>query len=267
MNQLEVSGKVSLLTGGGGGLARALGGLLITRGASVFLCDSDPSCLAATVEELKKEHPAAKVAFSVLDVRKLADWESSWERCVSELGTPTIIINIAGVKGEEHWEQTYDVNIKGVHNGITTAQKLLSKETGGPGGIVLNVSSTCGVTCLGDMFATPAYTASKHAVTALTRTFGHQFWFSRTGVSVVAVAPYYIDTPFMGQWKDWTPDTLAQKELENSAAGKKFLSPGEAALKIFNVLRSESGSIWLLRPGMLPPFNIPDYKLPQPKIL
>ena len=111
----------------------------------------------------------------------------------------------------------------------------------------------------------------------------------------MGVAPYYVDTPFLGAWTDWTPDSQAQKELEKSAHGKKFLrwvqtkilkfketsqikylalclkqlniitgfSPGEAALKIFNVCRGESGSIWLLRPGMLPPFNVPDYKLPQ----
>ena len=48
----------------------------------------------------------------------------------------------------------------------------MSLEAGGGGGVVVNVSSTCGVTCQGDMFATPAYTASKHAVTAMTRTFG-----------------------------------------------------------------------------------------------
>ena len=114
----------------------------------------------------------------------------------------------------------------------------MSLEAGGAGGVVVSVSSTCGVTCQGDMFATPAYTASKHAVTAMTRTFGvniicldtrslissqHKFWFERTGVSVVAVAPYYIDTPFLGSWADWTPDTAAQEVLSESAQGKKFL--------------------------------------------
>ena len=42
-------------------------------------------------------------------------------------------------------------------------------------------------------------------------------------MSVVAVAPYYIDTPFLGSWADWTPDTTAQEVLSQSAEGKKFL--------------------------------------------
>jgi len=267
MNQLDVSDKVAFIAGGGGGLGAALGSLLITRGAAVFLTDSKSEGLEKNMVALKSEHPAARLGSALLDVRDTTEWERGWEACSEELGTPTIIINVAGVKGEEGWQITYDVNVKGVHNGIVTSHKYLSRECGGPGGVVLNVSSTCGVTCNGDMFATPAYTASKHAVTALTRTFGHKFWHMRTGVSVVGVAPYYIDTPFLGEWQDWTPHPEAQQELANSAKGKKFLSPGEAALKIFNTLRSESGSIWLVRPGMFPPFNVPDYRLPQPKIL
>jgi len=55
--------------------------------------------------------------------------------------------------------------------------------------------------------------------------------------------------------------------LRASAEGKKCLSPDEAALKVFNVFNAASGSIWLLRPGMMPPFSVPDYVLPKPKIL
>jgi hypothetical protein len=42
-------------------------------------------------------------------------------------------------------------------------------------------------------------------------------------VSVVGVAPYYIDTPFLGEWADWTPDKAAQEELAKSAKDKKML--------------------------------------------
>ena len=42
-------------------------------------------------------------------------------------------------------------------------------------------------------------------------------------MSVVAVAPYYIDPPFLGSWADGTPDPAAQEVLSESAQGKKFL--------------------------------------------
>lgn len=267
MNQVHVTDKVVLMTGGAGGLARALADLVLTRGGDVFLCDTNEEELNRVKETLEKKHMDRKVGVSSLDVRKKSDWENAWKSCENNVGVPAVVVNIAGIKGEQNWEDVYDINLKGVHLGIETTVSNLSKEKGGPGGIIINISSTCGVTCQGDMFATPAYVASKHAVTALTRTFGHKFWFEKTGVSVAAVAPYYIATPFLGDWADWTEDPRAQMELKKSAEGKNFLNPDEAALKVFNIFNSQSGSVWLIRPGMMPPFNIPDYRLPQPKIL
>jgi len=267
MNQVQISGKVVFLTGGAGGLGRALADLVLTRGGNVFLCDTNEDELEKVKDTLKKKHTERTIGVCPLDVRKKDDWENAWKTCENNVGTPAVVVNIAGIKGEQNWDELYDINLKGVHLGIETALNHLSKEKGGPGGIVINISSTCGVTCHGDMYATPAYTASKHAVTALTRTFGHKFWLDRTGVSVAAVAPYYIATPFLGDWADWTADPEAQVVLKRSAEGKSFLNPDEAALKIFNIFNCQSGSVWLLRPGMMPPFNIPDYRLPQPKIL
>ena len=40
---------------------------------------------------------------------------------------------------------------------------------------------------------------------------------------LTAVAPYYIATPFLGDWADWTADPEAQVVLKRSAEGKSFL--------------------------------------------
>ncbi len=62
---------------------------------------------------------------------------------------------------------------KGAHLVIEAAFKYLDKGSDGcKGGVVVNLSSTAGITCVGDMYTVPAYTTSKHAVTTLTRTFG-----------------------------------------------------------------------------------------------
>jgi NAD(P)-dependent dehydrogenase (short-subunit alcohol dehydrogenase family) len=151
----------------------------------VFLLDRAGAGVEAVAVALAAGRPGARVAAGEGDVRERQDWHRCWDLCSERLGpvggavgraaTPpqvNILVNIAGVKGEQDWETVYDINLKGVHLGLETAHQRMSLERGGAGGRVLCVSSTAGVTCRGDMFATPAYTASKHAVTALTRTFG-----------------------------------------------------------------------------------------------
>ena len=172
MNQVQVSGKVIFLSGGAGGLGRALADLLLARGGSVWLGDVSQAAVEEVLEPLRGKHSQARLGGTELDVRSGSSWEAAWQKCVDSLGQPDILVNIAGLKGEADWETVYDVNLKGVHHGVETGLRGMSREAGGRGGVIVNVSSTCGVTCHGDMFATPAYTASKHAVTALTRTFG-----------------------------------------------------------------------------------------------
>ena len=63
---------------------------------------------------------------------------------------------------------------KGTHRGIELAFKHMGIEKeGGKGGVIMNISSTAGITCRAKIsYALPAYYASKHAVTSLTRCFG-----------------------------------------------------------------------------------------------
>lgn len=57
-----------------------------------------------------------------------------------------------------------------------TALDVMSKEHGGRGGIVVNISSVMGVD---HMYSIPAYTASKHGVIGLTRCFGVGFYLKK----------------------------------------------------------------------------------------
>ena len=134
------------------------------------------------------------------------------------------------------------------------------------GGLVVNISSTAGLTCIGDMRASPAYVASKHAITALTRTFGTDLYFNRHKVRVIAVAPYFIETSLNDDnFSQWTTDTEALEIIRKGFEGKKMLPVDEAALKLINVLNARNGSVWLIKPQQMQPFNVPDYVLPKTK--
>ena len=79
---------------------------------------------------------------------------------------------------------------KGAHLVIEAAFKHMGKDgdLGGKGGAVINLSSTAGITCVGDMYTVPAYTTSKHAVTTLTRTFG----VSTLGLHIICLRQHIL---------------------------------------------------------------------------
>ena len=59
--------------------------------------------------------------------------------CYLNLALVEVLINGAGIVGEENWEKIYEVNIKGVHYGILQGFKHMKN-----GGVVVNISSTAG---------------------------------------------------------------------------------------------------------------------------
>jgi len=61
------------------------------------------------------------VGVSELDVRSGESWQGAWQSCQEGLGVPSVLVNIAGIKGEDHWETLYDVNVVG-------AQRYISSE-------------------------------------------------------------------------------------------------------------------------------------------
>lgn len=66
------------------------------------------------------------------------------------------------------------------------AFRFLGKDRGGPGGVVVNIGSTSSAQ---PIVSLPVFTATKHAVAALTRSYGNSYHVNLTGVRVVALCP------------------------------------------------------------------------------
>lgn len=88
------------------------------------------------------------------------------------------------------------------------------------------------------------------------------YWFNKTKVKVVAVAPYYIDTPLLTNDEATFPD--AMEAFKSSITDNPVLEPREAATKLINCLNANNGSIWMMRPNQMQVFNVADYVLPKP---
>lgn len=186
--------KSIFVTGAGSGIGRATARLFAERGWFVGLFDVNPKGLEETAAML----PEGQRISMVFDVRE----RSGWARAVETFGNATnrrmhVLFNNAGVgKGgpieemsADDIDLTLDVNLKGVINGVNAALPLL-RET--PGARIVNTASVAGV------FGAPnlaVYCATKFGVRGLTEALDIEF--SRYGVRVVSLMPWFIDTPIL----------------------------------------------------------------------
>jgi len=186
--------KSIFVTGAGSGIGRATAKLFADRGWFVGLFDVNPKGLEETSAMLP-EGQRISMAFDVRD-------RAGWTRAVEAFGQATnrrmhVLFNNAGVgKGgpidemtPDDIDLTLDVNLKGVINGVNAAVPLL-RET--PGARIINVASVAGV------FGAPnlaVYCATKFGVRGLTEALDVEF--SKYGVRVVSLMPWFIDTAIL----------------------------------------------------------------------
>ena len=76
---MDVANKVVLLSGGAGGLGRALASLLLSRGGAVFLCDRAGPGLETVKADLGADYGSDRVGGAELDVRSAEEWETAWK--------------------------------------------------------------------------------------------------------------------------------------------------------------------------------------------
>ncbi|MAU10283.1 MAG: oxidoreductase [Anaerolineaceae bacterium] len=160
----NIDGKVVVITGASSGLGEATARLLSAEGASVALGARRIDRLQSLVDELTgRGGKALAVETDVTDydqVKRLVD------AAVQTYGRIDVLINNAGIMPRaplEHlkideWNQTIDVNIKGVLYGIAAALPYMKEQKSGH---IINVSSVAGHK-VGPENA--VYAASKHAV-------------------------------------------------------------------------------------------------------
>ena len=146
----DLAGKVAVVTGGGGGIGRALGERFLAEGMRVVLADIDEPLLDATAAELGARHD--DVVGVVTDVSLPESVEHLRDATLERFGSVHLVCNNAGIPSgsdgalwEHHvndWRWAVDVNVFGVINGINTFVPVLL-EQGGPGHVV-NTSSSNG---------------------------------------------------------------------------------------------------------------------------
>jgi NAD(P)-dependent dehydrogenase (short-subunit alcohol dehydrogenase family) len=186
MGQLD--GKTAVVTGGTTGIGLAAARRLASEGAHVFITGRRKPELDAAVESIGARVTGVQGDVSVPeDVDRLYDTVRSAGRRVDVLFANAGGGSLATLEQvtEEHFDQTFDINVKGV---VFTVQKALPLLTDGAS-IILpgSTAATSGSEAMG------VYAASKAAVRSFARTWANEL--KGRGIRVNAIAPGPTDTP------------------------------------------------------------------------
>jgi ketoreductase len=193
------STDVVVVTGGTSGIGRAVTEHLARQGAKVFICARNEADLAATVKELRQQD--MEVDGARCDVRSPSEVHAFVEAAVQRYGTVDVLVNNAGRSGggvtaqleDDTWYDVMDTNLNSVF--LMTREVL---NAGGMGakdrGRIINIASTGGKQ--GVVLGAP-YSASKHGVIGFTKALGLEL--AKTGITVNAVCPGYVETPMAQQ--------------------------------------------------------------------
>jgi NAD(P)-dependent dehydrogenase (short-subunit alcohol dehydrogenase family) len=194
MKQLE--GKVSIVTGAGRGIGRAIAQLFAAEGAAVVVASRTVGEGEETVRLIRDSGGEAR--FIPTDVGRDGEMRRLVDETVRDFGRLDILINNAGVSGpgkpleattEEEWDRVIDTNLKGCYLGMRYAIPHLRAAGGGA---IVNFSSVLAELTLPDC---SGYTAAKAAVIGLTKAAALEV--GRDGIRVNCILPGSIDTPMM----------------------------------------------------------------------
>ncbi len=188
---MRLKSKVALITGGAQGIGAAIAHRFREEGAVVYIGDiREPEGQTAA---LLKD-----AAFLNLDVTSEESWTAALSAVMAGAKRLDILVNNAGINIRKNIEEmpmeAFDamlaVNIKGPFLGIKHALPILRA---GGGGVILNMSSICGL--VGHKYTNEAYTTTKGAITLLTRSIAARY--AKENVRCNSVHPSTVDTPLV----------------------------------------------------------------------
>lgn len=194
----KLDGKTALITGGNSGIGLATAQRFVAEGAYVFITGRRQKSLDEAVEKIGSKNVCAVQG----DVSVLADLDKLFARIKSEKAHLDVLFANAGGGAtmplgeitEEHFDKTFNINVKGV---VFTVQKALPLMRGG-GSIILNASTASIKGAPGFSI----YSASKAAVRNLARSWILDL--KGRNIRINVISPGVVPTPGY--------DTLGSKE-------------------------------------------------------
>ncbi len=215
---MELSDKISLVTGGSRGIGREIALKLSEEGSHIgFFYSSNEEQARDTVKAI--EANGVKAIAVKVDVSQEEGVVEAVKKIEEDLGAIDILVNNAGITrdnllvrmSEKDWSDVIDINLKGAF--LTTkavARKMMRKRYGK----IINISSIVGVR---GNIGQANYSASKAGLIGFTKSMAQEF--ASRGIRVNALAPGFIETDMTDVLSDDVKDQML-KNIPLGALGK-----------------------------------------------
>lgn len=193
---IDLTGKVAIVTGGAMGIGAATARKLADLGATVAIFDVDRDIGRESAAAIAKG--GATCAFFPCNISVSAEVSQAVEMVVSKYGAIDMLVSNAGIQlygdavttTEEEWDRLMGINLKGCF----LISKFVVPHMIKRGGAIVIVGSVQSMTAIGNSLA---YVASKHGLLGLTRAMSLDY--ASKGIRVNCVCPGAVDTP-MFRW-------------------------------------------------------------------
>lgn len=194
---IDLTGKVAIVTGAARGIGLALARNLARCGARVVVADLAPDDCRSGVDAVLAEVPAARCLPVAVDVSDRASVDAMVARVIADYGQVDILVSNAGVwktltrgpfwqLSNAEWQKTFAVNTEGAFNcASAVAPHMVARQSGR----IIFIGSSA----IGEALAhITQYVASKSAVTGLMRCAAKEL--GKDGITVNMVNPGQVDT-------------------------------------------------------------------------
>jgi len=245
---MKLKDKVSLITGGGQGIGRAIALLFAGEGSHVAICDVNQDTLNKTAGDIKTKGRDC-LTFTA-DVSKLEQVDAMVNKTLDKFGKIDILVNNAGITRdsllvrmrEEGWDQVLDVNLKGTFNCARAVAKPMMKARTGK---IVNIASIIGI--IGNP-GQANYAASKGGVIAFTKSIAKEL--ASRNINVNAIAPGFIKTAMTDKLSCEARDAML-KEIPLARFGEQtdvanlalFLAGNDSSYITGHVIQVDGGMV------------------------